>query len=131
MYVVGITTVVTGLFNSDSIADVDAGRTSWHGTLHDLFGFIGFACVIVALFFLRGVFARDAQWRRFAPHALMFAIVIVATFVLMMAAPADTFGVAQRVFVTVDLLWIGTLGCGLVGAEPALPSQQGDPAQRQ
>jgi hypothetical protein len=122
MYVVGITTVLTGLFNSDSIADVDAGRASWHGTIHDLLGFVSFACMIVATFFLRGVFARDAQWRRLAPHALMFAMTIVSAFVLLMATPSDSIGVAQRVFVTIDLLWIGTLGCGLVGAGPALPS---------
>jgi hypothetical protein len=131
MYVVGITVVLTAAFNSDSIADVEANRASWHGTLHDLFGFISFGCVIVAAFFLRGVFARDAQWRRFAPHALMFAITMVATFVLVLIAPMDSFGVAQRVFVTVDLLWIGTLGCGLLGAEPALARMQGDPAQPQ
>jgi len=130
MYVAGITVVLNGLFNSDSIADVEANRTSWHGALHDLFGLISFVCVIVASFFLRGVFARDPQWHRFAPHALMFAIISAATFVLMLVAPSDSFGIAQRVFVTVDVLWLGSLGCCLIGAEPALPSQRRDPAQR-
>jgi len=117
LYVGGITTVLTAFLNSDALADTDAGRTSWHGTVHQLLGFIGIVCLTVATFFLRGVFARDAQWRRFAPHALMFAIATVATFVLVLVAPMDSFGIAQRVFVTVDLLWIGTLGCGLVSAE--------------
>jgi Protein of unknown function (DUF998) len=125
MYLVGITTVVSGLFNSDSIDDLNANRVSWHETVHDLAGFTGIIFMVVATLFLRGVFARDAQWRRFAPHALMFAIASVAMFVLVMAAPMDSFGVAQRAFVTVDVLWIGTLGCGLLGAEPALPSEQG------
>jgi hypothetical protein len=87
--------------------------------------------VIVAAFFLRGVFAGDPQWRRFALHTQLFAIIIVVTFVLMMVAPLDSVGVAQRVFVTVDLFWIGTLGCALVGAEPAWQGRQRDPAQRQ
>src|SRR5215510_6763935 len=125
MYIVGITVVITAFFNSDSIFDEEAGRTSWHGMLHDLLGFISFGCLIVAAFFLRGVFARDAQWRRFAPHALMYAITMLATLALVLVAPLDSFGVAQRVFVTVDLLWIGTLGCGLLGAEPTLPDRQG------
>ena len=57
---------------------------------------------------------------------------LALTFVLMMAAPVDTIGVAQRVFVTQALvLRIGTLGCGLVGAEPALRDQQGAPARPQ
>jgi hypothetical protein len=129
MYVVGITVLLSAIFNSDSIFDEEANRTSWHGMLHDLFGFIGFVCLFVATFFLRGVFARDAQWRRFAPHALMFAITMVATFVLMLVAPTDNFGIAQRVFVMVDLLWIGTLGCALVSAGPAVPNQPGVPAQ--
>jgi hypothetical protein len=123
LYVAGITTVLTAFLNSDGVVNADAGRTTWHGTLHDLLGFIGIACMIVAAFFLRGVFARDAQWRPFAPHALMFAIAIAATFVLVLVAPGDSFGIAQRVTVTVDLLWIGTLGCGLVGAGPGLPNQ--------
>jgi hypothetical protein len=121
MYIAGITTVLSGSFNSDSLAYVQANQASWHGTLHDLSGSIGTACAIVATFFFRGVFARDAQWRRFAPHALMFAITMVSTFVLVLVAPTDSFGVAQRLFVTVDVLWMGTLGCGLLGAKAALP----------
>src|SRR5262245_18464899 len=122
MYVVGITTIIGGLFNSDSIMEEEAGHTSWHGMLHDLFGFVAFGCAYVATFFLRGVFARDPQWRRYAPHALMFAISMMATFALMLIAPTDSFGIAQRVFVTVDLLWVGTLGCALLGVVPALPN---------
>jgi hypothetical protein len=128
LYVTAVTVLLSAFLNSDSIADEEAGRTSWHGMLHDLFGFIGFACLVLATFFLRGVFARDTQWHRFAPHALLFAIIITVTLALTVFAPLDTFGIAQRVFITVDLLWIGTLGCGLLGAEPALPSQQADPA---
>lgn len=127
LYISGITDIGSGLFNSDSIADPEAGPASWHQILHDLFGFLGMGCVMVALFFLRGVFARDAQWHRLAPQAPMFAIVNVATFVLMMAASTDTIGVAQRVFVTQALLCLGTLACGLVGSESAPP----DPAQPQ
>jgi hypothetical protein len=125
-YASGILVVVGGLFNSDSIAYTNAGKESWHGAVHDLSGFISFALLTVATFFLRGVFARDAQWRRFTPHALMFAVVIVVTFVLTVEGPSDSFGVAQRVFVAVDLLWIGTLGCALIGTVPALPGQMGD-----
>lgn len=33
----------------------------------------------------------------------------------------------QRVFVTICLLWLATLGCALIGAQPALPSEQLDP----
>jgi hypothetical protein len=96
MYVTGITTFFSGLFNSDSLADSDAGRSSWHGMIHDLSGFIGIALVLVALFFLRGVFARDPQWRRFAPHALLFAIACLVSFVVMKLGTPDNFGVAQR-----------------------------------
>jgi Protein of unknown function (DUF998) len=124
MYFVGITVVLTGFFNSDSIDDLEADRMSWHGTIHDLLGLIRFVGVVVAAFFLRGVFARGPHWRRFAPHALMFAVTMLGTFVLVLVAPTDSVGVAQRVFVTVDLLWIGTLGCALVGAGPALPNQK-------
>jgi hypothetical protein len=131
MYIIGITTVLTGFFNSDSIADAEANRMSWHGTIHDLLGFVSFLCLVVATFFLHGVFARDAQWRRFAPHALMFAIAMLAMFVLVLAAPTDSVGVVQRVFVAVDLLWIGTLGCGLIGAGPTAPHQEGVLAQPQ
>ena len=50
--------------------------------IHDLCGLIGMALVMMAMFFLRGVFARDPQWRRFAPHALLFAITMSLDFVL-------------------------------------------------
>lgn len=130
MYITGITTFISGLFNSDSLADSDAGRTSWHGMIHDLSGFIGIALVLVALFFLRGVFARDPQWRRFAPHALLFAIACLVTFVVMMLGTPDNFGVAQRVFVTVDALCLATLGCCLLTAPPAVASEGAKPALR-
>jgi hypothetical protein len=127
LYFVGITTFLSGLFNSDSIADADAGRTSWHGLIHDLSGFLGIACVLVTLFMLRGVFARDPQWRPFAPHAVLFGIACIVTFVLVMAAPEDSFGVAQRAFVTVDALCMATLGCALLGMERAEPGPSRHP----
>jgi hypothetical protein len=123
LYVVGIVQVFTALSNSDSIDDVDADRTSWHGAIHDLSGVIGLCCVVVALFFLRGVFARDGQWHRFAPLALMYALASVAMFALVLAAPTESFGVAQRVFITVATLCMATLGCGLLGVERAQPAQ--------
>jgi len=129
IYITAVTVLATAFFNSDSVADQQANVSTWHGTLHDLFGFLGFACVTVATFFLRGVFTRDPQWRRFAPHALLFAIVIVVMFAVTIFAPLDSFGVAQRVFVMVDVLWLGTLGCALLTAEPVVPSQPGDRAQ--
>jgi uncharacterized protein DUF998 len=131
IYVGGIATVLSGFFNSDPISEMEAGRASWHESLHDLAGVIGFVCLIVATVFLRGVFARDAQWRRFAPHAVLFAIAIAVMFGMTIFAPVDVVGVVQRVFVTVALLWIATLACGLLTAEPALPIQQRDPAPRQ
>src|SRR5262245_5375384 len=106
LYASAVTVLLSAFLNSDSIADEEAGRTSWHGMLHDLFGFIGFGCSVLATFFLRGVFARDAQWHRFAPHALLFAITISGMLVLTVFAPLDSFGIAQRVFVAVVLLWI-------------------------
>ena len=127
-YVGGVTQLLTAVFNSDSIADSDAGRSSWHGTLHDLSGFIGFVCLMLATFFLRGVFARDVQWRRFAPHALLYGFALTAIFALVLFAPSDSFGIAQRVFVTVAVLWIGTLGCALLGADPAPSDPHVDPA---
>lgn len=119
-YVGGVTQLFTAVFNSDSIADSDAGRASWHGTLHDLSGFLGFICLTLATFFLRGVFARDAQWRRFAPLALLYGFALTGLFALVLFAPSDTFGIVQRVFVTVAVLWIATLGCGLIGAKPVM-----------
>src|SRR5215510_13102087 len=64
-------------------AETSPARTSsWHGTLHDLSGFLGFICLTLATFFLRGVFARDPQWRRFAPHTLLYGTSLVACFAL-------------------------------------------------
>lgn len=87
--------------------------------LHDLSGLLGFACMIVVLVFLRGVFARNSQWRRFAPHMILFLVIVVTAFVLLLSGGPDSFGIAQRVFVTIDVLWIGTVACGLLGTEPA------------
>jgi len=123
LYAVAVTTFVSGLFNSDSVADANTGRTTWHGAIHDLGGFSGILLAVTATFLLRGVFARDPQWRRFAPHALMFAILMVATFALVLFAPWESFGIAQRVFITIDVLWIGTLGCALLSAQPAASSR--------
>jgi hypothetical protein len=131
IYVTGIATVISGCFNSDPISAMEAGQSSWHENIHDLAGVISFVCITVATFFLWGGFGRDAQWRRFAPHAVVFGIATAVMFGMTFFAPVDVVGVVQRVFVTVALSWMATLGCGLLTAEPALPSQQGNPAPRQ
>jgi hypothetical protein len=65
----------------------------------------------------------------FAPHALMFAIATRRDVRARAGRPDWTASVSRSgLFVTVDLLWIGTLGGALLGAERAVPSQQGIPA---
>jgi hypothetical protein len=120
----------SGVFNTDSTDAVLGGQDpSWHSMLHDVAGMIAFLGVIVGAFVLRGVFARDPRWRPLAPFALFFGLLLTGLLALMLASPSSSVGVAQRPFVALLLLWLGTLGCWLLGIpERSAPTPTGEDA---
>jgi Protein of unknown function (DUF998) len=100
-----------GVFDTDPVELVGAGADpSWHGMLHDLSGMVAFAATIAATLVLRGPFTRSPGWQPMGRMALLFGSGLAALLVVMVAAPTDAVGVAQRPFLVVLLLWFGILG---------------------
>jgi hypothetical membrane protein len=111
MVVAALGYAASGVFDTDPIESVLAGEDpSWHGMLHDLSGVLAFLGTISAAFVLRGVFRRSSPWRAMAGVALLFGAALTVLLVIVLAAPAESVGVAQRAFLVVLLLWFGVVG---------------------
>lgn len=116
LLVAAVGILLSGLFNTDPVVGDSVETITVSGAIHDLSGFLAFITLIVSAFMLRGVFSRDAAWRPFAPTAAMFGVTMLVLLVVLVAAPMEAVGVAQRPFILAVLLWIGTIGCSMVGA---------------
>lgn len=80
------------------------------GVLHVLGSLLLFVALLIAAWFLRGVFSRDPAWARLTKVQLWFAIAYTVTMVIAFATPENgPVGLTQRVFVPVMLAWLLTL----------------------
>lgn len=105
LYVIsGTTTFISGVFNSNELVDGEVVEMTAAGAIHDLAGFVGFFCMIVATFLLRKAFLRTPGWEHRAKWALLVAIANVAG-LAGTAAPTDWFGLAQRCFLVLIVTW--------------------------
>jgi hypothetical protein len=103
--------VVVAAFDTDPTA---ATEMTTHGAVHVAAAAVLFLCLLVACWVLRGVFARDPVWRRFAVAQRWWAIAFSVTFVDSFFLPTPA-GIGQRLFVAVLMAWLFTLAWRLQG----------------
>lgn len=113
LLIVGASFLLSGIFDPDPIGATDATTT---GAVHATAAMAALLGGLTSAWLLRGVFAADPSWRRFAAAERLFALAItlaiVATFAVFAVAkpPAEgPVGLVQRVLVAVLLAWLATL----------------------
>src|SRR5262249_34982120 len=123
--------VVAGVARDDCSSElqackkrVNAGDVSWHHKVHDNVGIAVFLVLVLTPLVLARAFRRDSRWRDLRRYSLVTGVL---TLVLLLVFGGDSFsgwnGLAERVLVTIPLVWIAVLGLRLahiaVAADPA------------
>jgi hypothetical membrane protein len=97
-----------GAFNTDPV-EVEEATTV--GNLHLLGSVFVFFPLVIAPFFLRGVFSRSTRWQSMSRVALYFGFVLLVALIAMFATTeTGPVGVTQRTFVVPMVTWLATLG---------------------
>ena len=105
LYVIsGATAFISGVFNSNELVDGEVVEMTTSGAIHDIAGFVGFFCMLVASFLLRRAFLATPGWEHRAKWALLVAVANVVGLVAT-ASPTDWFGLAQRAFLVLIVTW--------------------------
>ena len=121
LVVAGLMFVVAGVARDDCSSElrackkrVDAGDVSWHHVVHDNVGIAVFLVLVVVPLVLARAFRSDGRWRDLRRYSLASGGV---TLVLLLVFGGDTFsgwnGLAERILVTIPLVWIAVLGTRL------------------
>src|SRR5215467_14021021 len=122
LVVAGLMFVVAGVARDDCSSElqackkrVDAGDVSWHHTVHDNVGIAVFLVLVLAPLVLARAFRRDRRWRNLRRYSLVTGAL---TLVLLLVFGGGSFsgwnGLAERILVTIPLVWIAVLGTRLV-----------------
>ena len=87
---------------------------SWHHVVHDNVGIAVFLVLVAVPLVLARAFRGDGRWRDLRRYSLASGGV---TLVLLLVFGGDTFsgwnGLAERILVTIPLVWIAVLGTRL------------------
>jgi hypothetical protein len=121
----GLGLVGAGLFTTDPpLADGTVGYTI-SGQMHALFGLLAGLSLIVGLFLLRGVLARDPRWRSLAMPTRWMAWLMIASLVAEIVTGATGFvpGLVARIFFPLPVIWLVAVVLRLrrVERQPAAP----------
>lgn len=101
MLVAGVGFFASGVFVTDEMgADFTVS-----GGIHFLSFLVTIISLLIAVWMLRGVFARDDGWRHFQSAQHWFAVAISITFIGNIALIGTAPGVAQRVLAVVLVGW--------------------------
>ncbi len=102
--VAGLAFFTVGAFNGDPTGQTNLSTS---GTVHVVASFVLFLALLVAAWFLRGVFDRDDRFQRFASAQKWFAIAFTVGLLVTFATPEEgPVGATQRVFVAVLMVWL-------------------------
>jgi hypothetical protein len=85
------------------------GRSTTHGTIHQLVGVTTFILLVSGMFALVRPMRRDHDWRALATPTLVLAIAAVGAFFLIPISGTAYFGVAQRIFLSLVVGWALTM----------------------
>jgi len=135
--VIGFAMLASGPFVMDP-ASTPRDQWSWHGTVHQLLGAIGFTLMPVSCFVFWRRFRKDTLWRTFAGWTLAAGVIIVAAIVLMKIGqiePVATnsispwIGLLQRLALITYFAWIVAFAwrLGLLHEANVTPTAPGFP----
>jgi hypothetical protein len=85
------------------------GRSTTHGTIHQMVGVTTFILLVSGMFALVRPLRRDPDWLALATPTLLLAIAAVAAFFLIPISGTAYFGVAQRIFLSLIVGWAITM----------------------
>ncbi len=102
MLIAGLGFIVSAVFVTD---ETDTEETTISGGIHILSFLVTIISLLVAVWMLRGVFARDDGWRQFRRAQLWFAVAVSVVFVGNIALAEAAPGLAQRVLAVVLAIW--------------------------
>jgi Protein of unknown function (DUF998) len=85
------------------------GRSTTHGTIHQMVGVTTFILLVSGMFALVRPLRRDPEWAGLATLTLLLAVAAVGAFVLIPISGTAYFGVAQRIFLSLVAGWALTM----------------------
>jgi len=127
----GVMFVVAGVARDDCSSEleackkrVNAGDVSWHHQVHDNVGIVVFLVLGLAPLVLARAFRSDSRWRDLRRYSLATGAVSLVLLLVFGGEPFSGWnGLAERILVTIPLVWIAVLGTRLariaVAADPS------------
>src|SRR5262249_8965345 len=117
----GVMFVVAGIARDDCSSELQAckkrvntGDVSWHHKVHDNVGIAVFLVLVLAPLVLARAFRRDSRWRNLRRYSLVTgAVTLVALLVFGGGSFSGWNGLAERILVTIPLVWTAVLGMRL------------------
>jgi hypothetical membrane protein len=94
-------TFVSAVFHADG----EQAKTTLHGQIHQTAGIVSFVLVIAAGLVSSRRFRSDPAWQRLARPTLIWALCAVGALFLPSVLGDAYFGVAQRIFIAIWLIW--------------------------
>jgi hypothetical membrane protein len=132
LVVAGLMFAVAGVARDDCSSElqackkrVDAGQVSWHHTVHDNVGIAVFLVLVLAPLVLARAFRRDSRWRNVQRYPLVTgALTLVLLLVFGGASFSGWNGLAERILVTIPLVWVVVLGTRLARIDSGPPQSR-------
>jgi hypothetical membrane protein len=99
----GIGALVLALFPTD----LAGAKPTLHGVIHLFVALLAFICGAIGELLLALHFAKDDRWRSLRAPALAIAVIaIIALVILLLGAFPHMYGLIERVFIGLVLLWM-------------------------
>lgn len=90
-----------------SPTDLAGAKPTLHGVIHLFVALLAFICGAIGELLLALYFAKDDRWRALRTPALTIAILsIIALVVLLLGAFPHAYGLVERIFIGLVLLWM-------------------------
>ncbi len=119
LIVTGVGLLVTATFPTD----IEGAPDTQHGMIHTLSFQVNIISIMLSAIFTSLGFDKAPEWRSLRPAAMILAALLLAAFVIQILTlhRGAPYGIANRVFVAVILIWLLTLTFRLraVTSQPA------------
>ena len=133
----GLALIGAGIFRADpangfppGTHDAGSAQLTWHGTLHLVFGSIGFACLIAACFVIARSYARRHQHRAAVVSRVVGIVFAIAFAGIATGARSSAINLGFTAAVVASYIWLTAVAAGLYRrtrldeTAPALPASE-------
>jgi hypothetical membrane protein len=104
--VVGLLWIVIGIFQTGPGGEFEADTSDLEATIHDSAAVASFLLSVVVAFLFARVFRREDLWAKHARFTFIFAVLLLAAFLLFPVLGDDQFGLSQRIFIGILMIWL-------------------------